>query len=143
MSGDDEARVSILGSIRANLEKSAKIATAHHHAPRASSRSTAETLDSLALVERFQKRLHDVGGTTAIARDLSHAASLVQEYLAANEARSLACSDGELVRELAAGLERTEQEYSGLFEAAGFKLTRIIPTCSPLSLIEGVPAAGE
>jgi hypothetical protein len=41
---------------------------------------------------------------------------------------------------VAAGLERTEREYGELFEAAGFKLTRIIPTCSPLSLIEGVPA---
>jgi O-methyltransferase domain/Dimerisation domain len=38
------------------------------------------------------------------------------------------------------GRERTEAEYRTLFEAAGFKLTRITPTQSPLSVIEGRPA---
>jgi hypothetical protein len=38
------------------------------------------------------------------------------------------------------GQERTEAEYHALFQAAGFTLTRIIPTQSPLSLIEGMPA---
>jgi len=38
------------------------------------------------------------------------------------------------------GLERTEAEYRGLLEAAGFTLVRIIPTQAPLSIIEGVPA---
>jgi ubiquinone/menaquinone biosynthesis C-methylase UbiE len=36
------------------------------------------------------------------------------------------------------GCERTEAEYQTLFETAGFKLTKIIPTTSPLSVIEGV-----
>jgi hypothetical protein len=36
------------------------------------------------------------------------------------------------------GLERTEDEYRALFAAAGFELTRIIPTASPMSVIEGV-----
>ena len=39
------------------------------------------------------------------------------------------------------GQERTEREYRALFQAAGFDLTQIIPTSSPLSLIEGAPAA--
>jgi O-methyltransferase domain/Dimerisation domain len=39
------------------------------------------------------------------------------------------------------GQERTEWEYYALFQAAGFNLTRVIPTRSPFSLIEGVPAA--
>ena len=39
------------------------------------------------------------------------------------------------------GRERTEDEYRALFEAAGFRLTRVIPTASPLSVIEGVPAS--
>ena len=39
------------------------------------------------------------------------------------------------------GQERTEREYLALFQAAGFDLTQIIPTYSPLSLIEGAPAA--
>ena len=38
------------------------------------------------------------------------------------------------------GLERTEAEYRTLFEAAGFRLTSITPTQSPLSVIEGMPA---
>ena len=35
------------------------------------------------------------------------------------------------------GRERTEEEFGDLFARAGFKLTRIIPTKSPLSVIEG------
>jgi hypothetical protein len=37
------------------------------------------------------------------------------------------------------GQERTEQEYGTLLDAAGLRLTEIIPTGTPLSLIEGVP----
>jgi hypothetical protein len=36
-------------------------------------------------------------------------------------------------------LERTEAEFRGLLEAAGFTLVRIIPTQTSLSIIEGVP----
>ena len=36
------------------------------------------------------------------------------------------------------GKERTEEEFRQLYEAAGFKLTRIVPTESPFSVIEGV-----
>lgn len=36
------------------------------------------------------------------------------------------------------GRERTTAEFRALFTAAGLKLTRVIPTLSPLSLIEGV-----
>ena len=34
--------------------------------------------------------------------------------------------------------ERTEAEYRTLFERAGFEITRIVPTPSPYSVIEGV-----
>jgi hypothetical protein len=34
------------------------------------------------------------------------------------------------------GKERTEVEYRELFAAAGFEVTRIVPTESPLSVIE-------
>jgi len=37
------------------------------------------------------------------------------------------------------GCERTEAEYQTLLETAGFQLTKIVPTSSPLSVIEGVP----
>jgi len=38
------------------------------------------------------------------------------------------------------GKERTDAEYAQLFAAAGFKLSRIVPTKSPLSVIEATPA---
>jgi hypothetical protein len=34
--------------------------------------------------------------------------------------------------------ERTEKEYAALFASAGFRLTRVVPTASPYSIIEGV-----
>jgi hypothetical protein len=39
----------------------------------------------------------------------------------------------------AGGCERTEGEYRDLLAAGGFRLTRIVPTQSPLSVIEAVP----
>jgi SAM-dependent methyltransferase len=36
------------------------------------------------------------------------------------------------------GSERTEAEFQSLFQAAGFKLTRVVPTQTPWSIIEGV-----
>ena len=37
------------------------------------------------------------------------------------------------------GKERTEAEFASIFEQSGFRLSRIIPTKSPLNLIEAVP----
>lgn len=36
------------------------------------------------------------------------------------------------------GRERTKVEFAAIFRKAGLKLTRIIPTKSPLSIVEGV-----
>ena len=38
------------------------------------------------------------------------------------------------------GRERTEAEFRNLYEHSGFRLTRILPTESPFSVIEGVKA---
>jgi hypothetical protein len=38
------------------------------------------------------------------------------------------------------GRERTENEYEALLNKAGFTLTRIVPTSSPASVIEAIPA---
>lgn len=38
------------------------------------------------------------------------------------------------------GRERTPEEYAALLGAAGWRLTRILPTPGPLGIIEGVPA---
>lgn len=40
---------------------------------------------------------------------------------------------------IAGGKERDESEFRRLFEQTGFKLTRLIPTTSPDSIIEAVP----
>ena len=40
----------------------------------------------------------------------------------------------------AGGRIRTEAEFRGLFAAAGLRLTRVIPTASPNSIVEGVLA---
>jgi hypothetical protein len=40
---------------------------------------------------------------------------------------------------LIGGRERTEAEFRALYEGAGFTLTRIIPTCAVLHVIEGRP----
>jgi O-methyltransferase domain/Dimerisation domain len=42
---------------------------------------------------------------------------------------------------LAGGRERTEREYAALLDRAGFAMTRVVPTISPISLVEARPAA--
>ena len=41
---------------------------------------------------------------------------------------------------LPGGMERTEDEYRRLFEASGFALTRVVPTATWVSVLEGQPA---
>jgi len=41
---------------------------------------------------------------------------------------------------LPGGRERTEQQFRDLFAASGWRLNRVIPTASPVSIVEGVPA---
>jgi hypothetical protein len=38
------------------------------------------------------------------------------------------------------GRERTERQFAELLAAAGLQLTRIVPTQSPLSIVEGTRA---
>jgi len=38
------------------------------------------------------------------------------------------------------GRERTEGEFRALYDAAGFRLTRVVHTASPMSIVEGEPA---
>lgn len=38
------------------------------------------------------------------------------------------------------GRERTEKEFRELFHSSGWRLTRVIPTASTVSIVEGVPA---
>ena len=41
---------------------------------------------------------------------------------------------------LPGGQERTEAQYRALLEKAGFRLSRVVPTASPVSVVEAVPA---
>jgi len=46
--------------------------------------------------------------------------------------------DLEMLR-LPGGKERTAEEFAALFDRAGFKLTRVVPTRCPLSVVEARP----
>jgi hypothetical protein len=37
------------------------------------------------------------------------------------------------------GRQRSEEEFRALYQAAGFRLTRIVPTVARVSIVEGVP----
>lgn len=53
--------------------------------------------------------------------------------------RSLAKAADMIMLVFPGGLERTEEEYSALFERAGFRLGRVTPTASAVSVVEGRP----
>lgn len=48
--------------------------------------------------------------------------------------------DLEMMTILDGGRQRSERQFDALFHRAGLKLTRVIPTASPASLVEAVPA---
>jgi hypothetical protein len=37
------------------------------------------------------------------------------------------------------GIERTNAQYASIFQAAGFRIVRVTPTRTPVSIIEGLP----
>jgi len=41
---------------------------------------------------------------------------------------------------LPGGMERTAVEFESLLDSAGFKMTRVIPTPSPIGIVEAVKA---
>jgi ubiquinone/menaquinone biosynthesis C-methylase UbiE len=55
-----------------------------------------------------------------------------------NESRTAASDDVNMMV-LTGGRHRSEAEFRSLYEAAGFRLTRIVPTKARVSVIEGVP----
>ena len=59
-------------------------------------------------------------------------ASLQSRGAAANDVNMLVCTGGR---------QRSEAEFRALYEAAGFRLTRIVPTMATVSIIEGEPVA--
>ncbi len=71
----------------------------------------------------------------------AHARILVIERVlsAGDEADFGKFSDLQMLVFSPSGRERTEAEFRALYNAAGLRLTRVVPTTSPLSIIEGVP----
>jgi hypothetical protein len=59
-------------------------------------------------------------------------ASLQSRGAAANDVNMLVCTGGR---------QRSEAEFRALYEAAGFRLTRIVPTMATVSIIEGEPVS--
>ena len=55
-----------------------------------------------------------------------------------NEPHFSKLADIEMLVMTDGGKERSEHEYQALYEAAGLRLTRVIPTESPWSVLEGV-----
>lgn len=37
------------------------------------------------------------------------------------------------------GEERTPPQYAALLDQAGFRMTRVVPTAAPVSIVEAVP----
>jgi SAM-dependent methyltransferase len=56
-----------------------------------------------------------------------------------NEPHSIKLSDLNMLA-VTGGMERTREQYARLFARAGLRLARVIPTRSPLSILEGVAA---
>jgi SAM-dependent methyltransferase len=48
--------------------------------------------------------------------------------------------DLEMIVMAPGGRERTEEEFHKIFAAGGFRLARVIPTASPVCILEGLPA---
>ncbi len=57
----------------------------------------------------------------------------------ANKPHLSKIADIEMLVMTEGGKERSEHEYAELCETAGFRLSKVIPTVSPWSIIEGVP----
>jgi hypothetical protein len=65
---------------------------------------------------------------------------LIEVVLDSPTATALAALQDLEMLVLVGSRERTKKEFTRLFEGAGFKLTRIIPTACPLSIVEAVAA---
>jgi hypothetical protein len=68
-----------------------------------------------------------------------HSRIVMLEFVVPTGARASFSKDLDLnMLVMNGGCERTANEFQKLFDAAGLRLTRIIPTLSPLSVLEAV-----
>jgi SAM-dependent methyltransferase len=64
---------------------------------------------------------------------------LVEFAVPRGNERSLAKAADMIMLVFTGGLERTEEEYSSLFQRAGFRLSSVTPTASAVAVVEGRP----
>lgn len=64
---------------------------------------------------------------------------VIDAVLSAGNAPDFAKVIDLMMMSVSTGRERTEPEFRALYAAAGLELTRVIPTPSMLSIVEGVP----
>ena len=65
---------------------------------------------------------------------------MIQRVLAPGDAPDPATFGDLTMLVMAGGQERTAAEFAALYQAAGFRPTRNLPTAAGVSLIEGQPA---
>jgi SAM-dependent methyltransferase len=85
---------------------------------------------AIAILQNCHRAMQGQGKLLLVERVLPERAA---------QAPQVVLADLEMLVMTPSGRERTEAEFRGLFAAAGFKTTNIVPTQSEFSIIEGVP----
>lgn len=96
------ARDEILTRVRAGLQKARAVAVPSTLERRPFPRFADGLASKDERVARFRSVLEGVGGQSAVVRDVDDAAALLGAWLQARAAKTLAVSDGDLAREVAA-----------------------------------------
>ena len=107
-----------------------------------------ESVPGAADVYVVKRILHDWSDETCIqiltnirrARPASGRVLAIDAVLAPRGMQDMNKVTDLLMMVICPGRERTEQEFRDLFAAAGLRLTRVVPTPSSLSIVEGVTA---
>ena len=84
--------------------------------------------ESITILKQIRRAIKDDGKLV-----------LIEQVLPEGNEPSLGKFSDLIMMVMTGGRERTEKEFAALFEAGGFRLERIVPTNSPMSLIEAVP----
>ena len=86
--------------------------------------------EAIAILKNCRKALKDGGKVILVEAVIPKS----------NEAPSMATFGDLVMMLIPGGRERTAEEFAAIFAAAGFRMERIIPTESPMSVIEAVAA---
>ncbi len=84
--------------------------------------------ESITILKQIRRAIKDDGKLV-----------LIEQVLPEGYEPSLGKFSDLIMMVMTGGRERTAKEFAALFKAGGFRLERIVPTNSPMSLIEAVP----